>query len=528
MEKGQIKSRQRVADHGEVFTGNREVKAMCDMVGDETYRIESRVLEPACGDGNFLAELLERRLETVTKNVQGTSEWTVQALTALSMLYGVDILDDNVAECRKRLTELWMTSYEAYTGKGADNAVCSSVKRILSSNIICADTLTMTTVECGSLSFTEWMVQGESVTAVRRIPMSSLMAEERKNDGQLWLFEELDGSRRAEKDFRFNLIIGNPPYQESDGGAQSSARPIYQLFIRNAKRLEPDFLTMITPSRWFTGGKFLDEFRQDNLNDDRICCIHDFPHAEECFPGVDIKGGVNYFLWRRDHHAPCHIYTHMDGKVVSDMVRPLLEPGLDFFIRYSEAVSVVRKVRGREEKSFAEMVHSAMCFGLRTHFRKFDSDSAEEGYVKVYANHAQGYILQAKVKKNRDYIDRWKVIVPEAIGSGDPATDCFRPIVCAPGEINTETYVMNGPWKDRTEAENVAEYMKTKFFRFLVGLKKITQHATWKVYSLVPMQDFSRPWTDEELYAKYGLSDEEIAFIERTVCLNNKDTEKNG
>ena len=218
----------------------------------------------------------------------------------------------------------------------------------------------------------------------------------------------------------------------------------------------------------------------------------------------------------------------MDGKIVSDMVRPLLEPGLDFFIRYSEAVSVVRKVRGREETSFAEMVHSAMCFGLRTHFRKFDSDSAEEGYVKVYANHAQGYILQARVKRNRDYIDRWKVIVPEAIGSGDPATDIFRPIVCAPREINTETYVMNGPWKDRTEAENVAEYMRTKFFRFLVGLKKITQHATGKVYSLVPIQDFSRLWTDEELYAKYGLSDEEIAFIDGTVCDNCRDTEKKG
>ena len=321
---------------------------------------------------------------------------------------------------------------------------------------------------------------------------------------------------------KFDVIISNPPYQLSDGGAQASAMPIQNKFVEQAKKLKPRYLSMIIPARWYAGGKGLDGFRSDMLTDNRLRIIHDFVDASDCFTGVEIKGGVCYFLWGRDNTGECLIHTHKGTQITSTMQRPLLENNCDTFIRYNEAISILRKVLDKNEQSFADTVFSAKTFGYRTYFTDFDiKDESVVKYnndlILLYANHSKGYMYRKSFESGREYLDSWKVFIPEAVGSGNMETDELKPILGAPKTACTETYIMNGPYRNETEATNAISYIRTKFFHFMLGLKKNTQHTTKSVYQFVPMQDFSKSWTDEELYAKYGLTQEEIDFIESMI-----------
>ncbi|MEN9447861.1 MAG: hypothetical protein RJA25_1151 [Bacteroidota bacterium] len=328
---------------------------------------------------------------------------------------------------------------------------------------------------------------------------------------------------------KFDVIVGNPPYQLNDGGGTgSSAIPIYHKFIQQAKKLNPKYLTMIVPSRWFTGGRGLDEFRDEMLKDKRIKELHDFPIASDCFPGVEIKGGVCYFLWEKDFNGKSMIYTHEGGEIKSKSERILLEKGAETFIRYNEAISILHKVQVLKEKSFADIISANDPFGfdvrvdggykrVKPKFKKEPFKGAIKFYYNGWQREGIGYIEKDKIRKNINLIKDYKVLITKAWGVGNMGKDWLNPLIVESDSCCTETYLILGPFAKKSTAENVVNYTQTKFFHLLVSLIKITQNAMKKVYSFVPMQDFNEEWTDEKLYKKYGLSKEEITFIESMI-----------
>lgn len=314
---------------------------------------------------------------------------------------------------------------------------------------------------------------------------------------------------------KFDVIIGNPPYQLSDGagGNGTSAIPIYQLFVEQAKKLEPRYMSMIIPSRWFSGGRNLDEFRESMLNDKRVSVLCDYFKSEDCFPGVDLSGGVCYFLWDKEHNGDCLI-KNIDRDGENAMVRPLLESGNKTFIRFNKGVGILRKVKAKDFYGFENIVQPYMPFGIRA-----NTKPAEKGTYKLYAYPKNGFADASWEISNKQWIDAYKIFISKAYGERGnfPYLVLGKPFMGLPGEICTETYLLIGTFTDEKTTKNVISYMKTKFFRFMVLFKKNTQNAVRGVYEFVPMQDFSKPWTDEELYAKYGLTQEEIDFIESMV-----------
>ena len=318
-------------------------------------------------------------------------------------------------------------------------------------------------------------------------------------------------------DMRFDVIVGNPPYQLSDGGHGTSAKPIFHEFVNQAKKLNPRYLSMIIPARWFSGGKGMDGFRREMLNDNRIREIHDCPDASDWFPGVQVKGGVCYFLWDRDNSGECEVSTYSGGERVSQMTRPLLEESCETFIRYNEAIPILHKVLSRGEPTVRPMVSSRKPFGLPTTFK--GKRAHFSGCIKLYQNGGVGYILPNEIEKNENWISSHKVLIPRA-GSGSdsfPHPILGKPFYAEPFSACSETYIVAGLFEDKDSANNYISYISTKFFRFLVLLNKPTQDATSKVYEFVPVQNFSEEWSDEKLYVKYGLTTEEIAFIESMI-----------
>ena len=332
-------------------------------------------------------------------------------------------------------------------------------------------------------------------------------------------------------DMQFDVIIGNPPYQLNTGGYGTQARPIYHKFVEQAKKLNPRLLTMVTPARWFSGGMGLDEFRAATLGDNRLRVIEDYPDSNDVFPGTQIKGGVCYFLWERDNAGSVRVTTHDKGVVGDPVERPLLEPGADVFIRYNEALPILKKVFAievaqrpgavslslPEEKQFTRLVSSIGAFGLASTFRGKSSKGPKD--IKVYRNGGVGYLARAELTKETHVVDKWKVFIPRA-GSGSdafPHPILGKAFVGEPGSVSSWTYMYIGPFKDRAETENVISYINTRLFRLLVLLHKPSQDATRGVYTFVPTQDFSQPWTDEKLYAKYGIIEDDIVFIDSMI-----------
>ena len=468
----QIKSSERVKKHGEVLTALREIESMLDLVKSELDTPDKIFLEPSCGDGNFLTAILKRKLEKA-KNEK-------DLFSAISSLYGTDLLEDNITQARKRLFELWRGRYKTILKKEPDINIIKKTKDILITNIIPGDFL--------------------------------------KND--------------KFKNLNIDVIIGNPPYQTVDGGGTGdSAKPIYQYFVRRAKELNPDYITFIIPSRWMKGGKGLRDFRQEMINDTGIKIIYDFENGQTCFPDLHIDGGVCYFLRAKNYNGKVE-YHHfsLDG-TERITKRYLKNKYTDTVIRDYRQESIIKKVLKRREKMFSSLVFSRNPFGFYANLFNTPErypdinicNSRKNGYYKIYgvkgkkgsSKRTSGYISPSDLTKNKTSALSYKLFFSKAYTS----TSTVPPeiILAKPEEVCTETFLQIGKFSDKTEAENCLSYIKTKFFRALLFFNRHSLNISKKSFELIPIQDFTEVWTDEKLYNKYGFEQNEIDFINSVI-----------
>jgi len=328
---------------------------------------------------------------------------------------------------------------------------------------------------------------------------------------------------------KFDVIIGNPPYQLSDGGFGKSAAPLYHKFVQQAKKLNPKYLSMIIPSRWFAGGKGLDEFRNEMLNDRHIKKLIDYWDSTDCFPGVDIAGGICYFLWQNDYKGDCEV-INIHREKMSKSFRPLNE--FETLVRFGIAVDIIKKVKSKNEANMSTQVSSRKPFGLPTNERP-----TKKGDLILVWNGGEGPYESSKIEVGNELIDKWKTITSKVSydHGGQPDKEGKRRVlskieILPPKTICTETYIIAGAFNTKNECENLVEYLKTKFVRFLVSQLSFSQDITKDRFSFVPIQDYTIKWTDEILYDKYGLTKEEVNFIESMIrpmdLSQNEDPEK--
>lgn len=478
----------------EVFTPPEIANRMLDLLPKEIWS-DSKVkfLAPFCKSGVFLREITKRLLDGLSEEIPDMQERLDHILH--HQVYGMAITELTSLVSRRSL----------YCSKDASSEY--SISRFDEAS--------------GNIAFHEIPHTWNESTGKCIYCGASREVYERGEDKEshAYQFIHTDNPKELFNNMKFDVIIGNPPYQLNDGGGRDSAAiPLYDKFVQKAKQLAPHFLIMIIPARWYTGGRGLDDFRDNMISDTRMKVIHDYPETDDCFPGLNIRGGVCYFLWDSLYHGDCTIINHIKGKMI-EMKRPLKEANIPLLIRYNQSISIMKKVLKFKEVSLGKYVSTSKPFGMRSNFSDFTSIQTEMHSVKLYRFGENGYVAKKIIVKNENLIDRYKVLVSKASPGGDeyPHSIVSQPIVSEPNSVCTETYLVIKDVDSRPEAENLVSYIKTRFFRFMMSLVKNTQNISKASYTFVPLQDFSHSWTDEMLYRKYKLSSDEIAFIESMI-----------
>ena len=474
----------------EVFTSPKIVNEMLDMLPQDLFtNKETKFLEPCCKSGVFLREIAKRLLVGLEKEIPNLQERINHIFT--NQLYGIAIT---------KLTS-FLTRRSLYCSKTANG------KYSIGETFGNAD---------GNIKFDNTQHTFKDHKCIYCGVSDNIDVYSREDSMETYAYQFI---HEEYKDMKFDVIIGNPPYQLNDGGGTgASAIPLYHRFVQQAKKLNPRYLSMIIPSRWFVGGKGLDEFRDEMLHDDRLRILHDYLNSSDCFSGVEIKGGVCYFLWDRDNPGLCEVNTHDANSISSSMKRKLLEDNTNCFIRFNQAISIYHKVVKFKEDSFSEFVSPRRPFGFSSTFDNYQKTN--NGGITIYGNKIVGYLDHSTIiPQNNEWLNKHKIFISFGYGAGEgyPHQIINKPFIAVENSCCTETYLVVGPFENDLITKNVLSYMKTKFFRFMVMLKKNTQNGTRQVYEFVPKQNFNEEWTDQKLYKKYNLSKNEIEFIESMI-----------
>ncbi len=493
----------------EVFTPPDLANRMLDLLPPQLFTDpKTTFLDPACKTGVFLREIAKRLMTGLAKAIPDENKRREHIFR--KQLFGIAITE---------LTAL-MSRRSVYCSKDASGEY--SVVRF-------ADT-------AGNIRFKSIRHKWEDGRC--KFCGASRKANDRADGLETHAYEFIHKNNPEEIfNMHFDVIIGNPPYQMGDGGNAASALPIYNLFVERSLKLNPKYAVFIIPSRWLNGGRGLDEFRAHMLSAKKIRVLHDYMDSNEVFNGVEIKGGVCYFLWDNSFEDDCNIFTHHHD-FIEHSIRPMLEQGSEIFIRSKEQVSIYHKVIGRKEPSLVGWLNAGRFFGFHTRVEWTDANNGtlqsadgKETYpisknrtatnkVKVYIHGGICWIRKNIIPRNKSRIDSFKVLIPRSGNPGFGNTIIGKPKISEPESCSSNTYMVAIP-KDRsmkkTEADNLYSYIMTKFVRFLVATKTSTQSTPPDAFAFVPMQDFSKSWTDDELYKKYKLTKDEIAFIESMI-----------
>lgn len=489
-------------------------------------------LEITCGEAPYLTSrydsvsgiyiptgnrigLLDRKLRVVSENTETAADWLKWAEIALMSCYGFEFQGDSLLIARESAFFTFTDFYKEKFGTGMPSRNLEEAANIISWNLWQMDGFKSTVPGIRqAVSLKKSLGEG----AIGQPEMPCLISDWAKPGEKLLTPDKM----------RFTAIVGNPPYQFNDGGAGASAVPIYNRFVDMARQLDPHYISIIMPSRWMTGGRGLDNFRNSMLDDKHMQTLYDYYDARECFCNVEIKAGVCYFLWNKAHDAKCEVHT-FNCNVESVSSRYLHDKDDDIFIRDYRLIELKNAIQSLGETTFDTMVSSMKPYGIRGDFFKSPAKYGLPDVKESKGNCPYSIIgLDKGIRRitkympadypipKTDMLNDYKIFVTRNYGIGTMGELPASPIIAKPGMLCTETFVQIGPFSSKALAENCLSYMRTKIFRVMVGLRKNDQGAGKDVYAFVPIpkEGFDEVWNDERLYKKYNIEKELIEYID--------------